>query len=223
MSSVPETPLSFDAPPHGAHAPDDEGRARAETENAHPSDTDVPTIPDTGGQAPALMLLRGNSASGKSTIARRIQHALAPDRVAVIGQDQIRREMLWEKNGPDAATIGVVELLAHHLLDLGRITIIEGIYKECDYGEMFRRLLASHTGPSLVYYLDVSFEETMRRHAGKPIADVVSRDEMAAWYRESDLLGVPGEQVLEQARSEDELVQTLLRDLGAAGAAGAQR
>ncbi|WP_193215206.1 zeta toxin family protein, partial [Luteolibacter marinus] len=48
--------------------------------------------------APALVILRGNSASGKSTIARKVQHDLPRGRIAVIGQDPVRREVLWEEN-----------------------------------------------------------------------------------------------------------------------------
>jgi hypothetical protein len=68
----------------------------------------------------------------------------------------------------------------------------------------------------LIYYLDVGLEETIRRHAGKPIAGVVTDDDLRSWYRERDLLDVPGEQVLGESMSEDVLVERILADLGAA-------
>jgi predicted kinase len=168
---------------------------------------------------PALVILRGNSASGKSTVARRVQVEADGARIAVIGQDQVRRELLNEEDNPNLDTIGVVELLAEHCLDLGRTTIVEGIYKRIRYGEMFdrlRALAAARDLPVLIYYLDVGLEETIRRHAGKPIAGVVTDDDLRSWYRERDLLDVPGEQVLGESMSEDVLVERILADLGAA-------
>jgi hypothetical protein len=134
---------------------------------------------------PALVILRGNSASGKSTVARRVQVEADGARIAVIG----------------------------------RTTIVEGIYKRFRYGEMFdrlRALAAARDLPVLIYYLDVGLEETIRRHAGKPIAGVVTDDDLRSWYRERDLLDVPGEQVLGESMSEDVLVERILADLGAA-------
>lgn len=136
----------------------------------------------------------------------------------MIGQDQTRRELLSEMDSPNLDTIGVVELLARHCLDLGRTTIIEGIFKQFRYGAMFDRLIAlvdDRGLPVLAYYLDVSLEETLRRHADKPAdgAGGVDPDEVRSWYRERDLLGLPDEQVLAEDMSEDAMVERISRDL----------
>jgi hypothetical protein len=169
--------------------------------------------PEFQPSAPPLVVLRGNSASGKSTVARRVQRELPRSKVAVIGQDHVRRELLWEREVGQSDTIGLVTVMAQHLLSIGRITVIEGIFGAERYGGMFADLLAGHTGPALVYYLDVSLPETLRRHAGKPIADHVSDAEVASWYREHDVLGVEGETVLGEELSEDDMVARVLADL----------
>ena len=51
--------------------------------------------------APALVILRGNSASGKSTIARKVQHDLPRGRIAVIGQAEFVK--VDEATGSQAA------------------------------------------------------------------------------------------------------------------------
>lgn len=137
----------------------------------------------------------------------------------MIGQDQIRRELLNEMDSPNLDTIGVAELLTRHCLDLGRTTIVEGIFKQFRYGQMFNRLsdlAAERDLPVLTYYLDVSLEETLRRHAGKPAdgAGAVDPEEVRSWYRERDLLGLPDEQVLAEDLSEDAVVERISRDLG---------
>ncbi len=57
-----------------------------------------------------LIVLRGNSGSGKSTIAERIR--AQRDGVAIIGQDHLRRVILKEKDRPGAANIGLIDLLS---------------------------------------------------------------------------------------------------------------
>ena len=175
----------------------------------------MPAAPPASAPPPAatLVILRGNSASGKSTVARRVQRSLPRGRVAVIGQDHLRRELLWEHDVTNGDTAGLILATARHCLGIGRITVVEGIFGSERYGEMFEELLAEHDGPSLVYYLDVSLEETLRRHAGKTIGGEVPASEVASWYREHDVLGAPGEQVLGEELSEDAMVARVHADL----------
>ncbi len=53
---------------------------------------------------------------------------------------------------------------------------------------MLAGLLADHPGRTHCYYLDVPFEETLARHATKPIADEVSEEQLREWYTPLDLL-----------------------------------
>lgn len=162
-----------------------------------------------------LVILRGNSASGKSTVARRVQRALSRGRVAVVGQDHVRRDLLRERDGDPVETIDLLELIVRRCLERGRIVILEGIFTQATYGPMMQGLLAGHDGPALVYYLDVSLPETLRRHATKPIAGHVGEEEVATWYRADDVLGLPGEVVLGEDLTEDAMVERLLADLAA--------
>ncbi|GAA1322664.1 hypothetical protein GCM10009592_04150 [Brachybacterium rhamnosum] len=98
---------------------------------------------------------------------------------------------------------------------LSVLVILEGIFTQATYGPMVQGLLAGHGGPALVYYLDVSLPETLRRHATKPIAGHVDGPTVASWYEPHDLLGAPGEVVLGEELSEDAMVERLLADLAA--------
>lgn len=169
---------------------------------------------------PILVTLRGNSASGKSTVAHRLQRALPRGRVAVVGQDPVRRDLLWEHDTGHGDTISLLEAMVDHCLQRGRTVIIEGIFKTERYRDMHERMVARHNGPSLVYYLDVSLPETLRRHAQKHIAATVTNQEVASWYVARDLLGVPQEVILAEATSENEIVARVLADLAALGEPG---
>ena len=62
-------------------------------------------------------------------------------------------------------------------------------------------------------YLDVPFEETIRRHATKPQASEYGRAEMSAWYRGSDLLPGGIDDVIPATSTLDATVGRILRDI----------
>lgn len=136
----------------------------------------------------------------------------------MIGQDQVRREMLREHDAPDSEAADLLAVIVQHCLGIGRITLLEGILPAEYYGAMFERLLTEHEGPNLVYYLDVSLEETLRRHTGKPLAVSVGPVEVASWYRPRDLLGAKEEQTLGEELDEDDVLARILADLERADA-----
>ncbi|ORT46689.1 kinase [Frankia sp. KB5] len=81
-------------------------------------------------------------------------------------------------------------------MDHGYHVLLEGILAASRHAEMIDSLLRAHRGRSFVFYLDVCFEETLRRHATRPQAAEFSGEDMRGWYLTRDLLGVDGEQVV---------------------------
>lgn len=51
-----------------------------------------------------LVILRGNSGSGKSSVAKSLQRKLGRNTL-VIPQDTVRREMLWAHDGRDTPAL----------------------------------------------------------------------------------------------------------------------
>ncbi|QES57210.1 kinase [Streptomyces venezuelae] len=138
---------------------------------------------------PRLIVLRGNSGSGKTAVATELRHRLGR-RLAVVGQDNVRRVILKERDTPGAANIGLIDTITRYSLIHGFHTLVEGILSATRYGEMLQQLHRDHGGH--FFYLDVPFEETLARHATRPQAADFGADEMADWYRAQDLLpGVP--------------------------------
>ncbi|MFC8430959.1 AAA family ATPase [Streptomyces sp. NPDC057253] len=148
-----------------------------------------------GTEQTRLIVLRGNSASGKSSVAAGLRDRFGRG-LAIVGQDNLRRIVLRERDRPGAANIGLIELTARYALDAGFHVVVEGILYADRYGEMLARLRADHRGPTHGYYLHVPFEQTLARHATKPIADEVGAAQLRDWYRELDLLPGVGETVV---------------------------
>lgn len=147
-----------------------------------------------------LVLLRGNSASGKSSIASGIRARFGRG-LALVGQDNLRRTVLREHDRPGAANIGLIDAVARYSLDAGYHVVLEGILYADHYGPMLQRLCADHLGRTHCYYLDVDIDETLRRHATKPQASEYGEVELRGWYRSRDLLPDGMESVIGGAES----------------------
>jgi hypothetical protein len=165
---------------------------------------------------PALVLIRGNSASGKSAVAAEIRARYGRG-LAIVSQDNLRRVVLREHDLPGGANIGLINLTARHAISHGFHTIVEGILRADHYGAMLAALIADHASQCHAYYLDVPFEETLRRHSTKPQANDYGEPELRQWYRARDLLPTGIEQVIPARSSLAETVHKIMTDTGLAG------
>ncbi|MFH9612899.1 AAA family ATPase [Streptomyces pratensis] len=137
-----------------------------------------------------LVVIRGNSASGKSSVAQGLRDRYGRG-VAIVGQDVIRRNVLREHDTARGANIALLGRIARDALDAGFHVVLEGILYADRYGHMIASLVRDHCGVSSCYYLDVPLETTLARHASKADAaylDQVTDTHLTAWYRELDLL-----------------------------------
>lgn len=165
-----------------------------------------------GSDSTSLIIIRGPSGSGKSSIAQAVreQHGRG---IAVLGQDVMRRTLLWEKKDlPGGLAPDFITHSAEYLLNAGWPVIVEGILSAATYGPALRELLAAHRGRTLVYFLQVGMAETFVRHVTRPAADEFSTADMASWFEPDDRLRVPGEIVIPQTSSLQETVDRICRD-----------
>lgn len=80
------------------------------------------------------------------------------------------------------------------------------------YGKMLREV-SSLFDETHVYYFDISFEETLRRHTTKPNSHEFGEELMRELYAEKDILGLAGEKLFTDKQSEDEIFRSIMRDL----------
>ena len=169
---------------------------------------------------PTLVIVRGNSGSGKSTVAKEVRRRFGRG-CALLEQDYLRRVVLREHGSSSSPTVapGFITTMAHTALDAGYHVVLEGILHTGQFGTPLRELIAGHPGRSSVFWMDVGFDETLRRHTGRPHMAEVTADMMRSWYTPLDLLGVPGEQVIAEESSVDDTVVSVLHESGLAEAA----
>ncbi|MDG6105486.1 kinase [Dactylosporangium aurantiacum] len=165
----------------------------------------MPNDAPTGHPDTRLIVVRGNSGSGKSTVARRLR--LGHGRgCALVEQDHLRRVVLRERDLPGGLAPDLIAQVVRFALDHRYHVILEGILFTGHYAPMLAGLWRAHRGGSWCFYLDVDFDETVRRHGGRPQRDEFTAEDMRGWYRRLDLLGFAGERVVAQESTVDETV-----------------
>src|SRR5580700_11390185 len=106
-------------------------------------------VTGTGSGETRLIILRGNSASGKSSTAAEIRRRHGRRDLAVVGQDNLRRDVLREHDVPAGVNIGLIDLVTRYALNHGFNVIIEGILIADHYAEMLMALINNHrAGPA---------------------------------------------------------------------------
>lgn len=158
-----------------------------------------------------LIIIRGNSGSGKTTIAQKLQHTLGTG-VMLVGQDDIRRNMLNVPDHPHNLAIQLIEDIVNYGIAHCDYVILEGILNRAKYGSMIARLMNQNHVEVYAYYFKLSFHETVRRHHLKEETDF-DETAMASWFVENDILNDKNEMYLDETMSEHEIIRKILEDI----------
>lgn len=160
-----------------------------------------------------IIIIRGNSGSGKTTVAKELCKKLGNRDVMLISQDVIRREILHVKDGANNKSIDLFIMMTEYGKNNSKCVILEGIFNSVWYKPLF-----DYINKSFVYiysyYYDISFEETVRRHNTKWNVDF-NTDDMKRWWNEKDYLGFDNEILLTENLSCDDVIHLILKDLNA--------
>lgn len=160
-----------------------------------------------------LLIIRGNSGSGKTSLAKRVRVEILSRglarQVALVEQDYFRRIVLKEKEAEGSNNLELLRQTVLFCLGQGYDVVLEGILWSGRYRELLSELVAA-ADAAYLFYLDVSFPETLRRHQTKPNAHEFGELEMREWFRERDVLGVENEEVLAEDLSADDAVERIV-------------
>ena len=141
---------------------------------------DVPR--PVGSASSRLIVIRGNSGSGKSVVAAGVRAGRPYGTLAVVGQDVIRRTILGTHDDQSLAAVGLIDLTARYALNQGFDVIVEGILNAKWYGRALETLAQDHVGVTHSYIYDLPFGETVRRHSTKEVVDRFGEAEMREWW-----------------------------------------
>lgn len=159
-----------------------------------------------------IIILRGNSGSGKTTVANKLQKKLGRGTL-IISQDVIRREMLWIKDGNDTKAVSLLINLIKYGRDNCSFVILEGILNSKWYSKLFQNIKDEFGTSIFAYYYDLPFEETLKRHQTKPNCNEFGESDMKRWWNEKDFIKVIKEKVVCKELSIDETVNMIFEDI----------
>lgn len=83
-----------------------------------------------------------------------------------------------------------------------------------DYSALFERLGDDYRGQTRIYQFDIGLDETIRRHAGRPLSNDFGEDKIRDWYDGWQPLPWHDETRVRSDVSTQDLVSTILHDLG---------
>ncbi len=160
-----------------------------------------------------LIMIRGNSGSGKSSAAKALQHRLGRNTL-MIPQDVVRREMLWAHDGNNTAAIPLLISLLEYGYANSEITIMEGILNSEWYKPLFQQAVRIFQVQNIyAYYYDLTFAETLKRHETKSNRFDFGETQMRRWWNEKDYIGFIKEKTITEELTLDETVELILSDV----------
>lgn len=136
-----------------------------------------------------LIILRGNSGSGKTTVAKELQNRFGSNTM-LISQDVIRRDMLKVKDGENTPALPLMQELLIYGSNHSDVVILEGIMYADWYKPLFELAVKLYGTEVYAYYFDLPFEETLKRHKTKPNCHEFGEEAMRRWWREKDFSDV---------------------------------
>lgn len=160
----------------------------------------------------ALIIIRGNSGSGKSSVAKALQKKLGRNTL-VIPQDTVRREMLWAHDGKDTAALPLLITLLNYGHAHCEYVILEGILNADWYRPLFESAVKLFKSRIFAYYYDISFEETLKRHQTKEKKSEFGETEMRQWWNEKDFIQIIPEKVFKEDVSLEDAVNTIMKEV----------
>ena len=155
-----------------------------------------------------LIILRGNSGSGKTTVAKELQKRFGKNTM-LIAQDAIRREMLWVNDGENTPALPLMKELLKYGSQRCEVVILEGIMNVEWYQSLFDLALQLYGTRVYAYYFDIPFEETLRRHQTRAKSNEFGEEEMRKWWREKDF----AEELKEKSIPAEKDMESIVEDI----------
>lgn len=154
---------------------------------------------------PKLIILRGNSGSGKTTVSKILQEKFGRNTM-LISHDMIRRQIL---NAKEAEALPLIMQLVKYGRQNSDITILEGILPMEVYKPLFELAIQEYGTDIFAFYYDLPFEETIRRHKTKPNREEFGEQDMRRWWKEKDFIHMIPEKILVQSLSISDTVDMI--------------
>ena len=159
-----------------------------------------------------LIIIRGNSGSGKTTTAKILQNHLGSGTL-LVSQDDVRLNMLNISDQKGNLSMDLIQHITEYGKDKCEFVILEGILSKKRYGALLHNLIDFYNGKTNIYYFDIPFEETVIRHNLRSKKAKFGEDSLRTWWTPNDSLGTDGETILTTVMSQESVIKLILNHL----------
>jgi len=138
---------------------------------------------------------------------------MAKNKTVVIHQDYYRFIFNPAGAGSKPNSNVIHRMIEHNTavaLQTGYDVILEGILSVKSYQSIIERLIKSHPGKSYIFYFDISFKETVRRHQAKNEKLSYGKKEMEKWYLAAKKSGHKLETLIPESFSKNKIIKKFL-------------
>ncbi len=164
-----------------------------------------------------IIILRGNAGSGKSSVAQDLQARLEP-RPLLIEHDHFRRHILKERETPDILNDKLILHTIEFALKHNKDVIFEGIlplqHSHQKYRELLAAILAINSKNTYIYWFDIPFQETVKRHSMRTKALEFGEEKLKQWYKDDDRSHMKGEIIIKANMNLERIVQLIADQAG---------
>ncbi|PEA24963.1 hypothetical protein CN923_07320 [Bacillus cereus] len=159
-----------------------------------------------------LIILRGNSASGKTTIAKELQEHFGQGTL-LVSQDVVRRDMLKVHDTIGNLSHDLIFEITKYGKGKCEFVILEGILNSRGYGDMLKELIHYFEENAYTYYFDLSLEETIRRHNTREKRLEFGEDLLSKWYNPHDSIEVDRETIFTDDFTQKDIFHAIVNDV----------
>lgn len=155
-----------------------------------------------------LIIIRGPSGSGKSTVSGELLKR-SEQPLLVVGEDKLRKMFSDHRSTPHPASEQLALEAIKFGLNAGYNVVYQGILNVKN--EEFRpdELLALNPNETYFFYLDVSFNETVRRHQTRYKRYDFDTGAMQRWWQHSSPLNHELETIIPESSDIKDTLRTI--------------
>jgi len=161
---------------------------------------------------PKLIIVRGPSGAGKSTASRELlKRSSRP--TLLVSEDYIRLMFSdHHRTGHGVSKELTITAVSHGLRN-GYDVIYEGILN-VKTDPQLEAFLKDRSEENYLFYLDVSFDETLKRHQTRPQKSDFGSEAMKRWWNYASPMGNTAETLIPESSSLEETVAAINRIAG---------